>query len=235
MVLAKQIKAERQTWLKKDWAAQGKDLPDNKRVLVAPGKSYRFEEILENSLETKGDQLAGHALVKLAYGQGSWYLYTRDWQYPWDIVAPYHGNLPEWHEVDWEDYLAPVSKYFKVAEVVKCSRDRIPQGEEVKKNIIAIARKLDEVRAWWRSPILVNSWNRPPDVERLIGGSGRNHPFGYSVDIRPKVGSIAEFERRFEREWYLPGKWLGGFGKGQRKGFIHLDLRKPEQPRTWIY
>ncbi|MGK7897717.1 MAG: D-Ala-D-Ala carboxypeptidase family metallohydrolase [Xenococcus sp. (in: cyanobacteria)] len=224
------------TWLKKDWTKQASQLDDTERAFVPIDKFYFFEELNENSLETQLSGQAGHAKVKLSYGAGEWYLFVEHWEFPWtEDTPPVLGNLPEWNEVQWDDWSSPVSKYFTAGEVAKYQRRRIPQDETIKKNVIQIARKLDQVRDWWGSPLLVNSWYRPLAVEREIGGSGANHPYGFAVDIRPKEGSVWDLQNRFEREWFDANKWAGGFGRGANKGFIHLDLRQPERPRKWNY
>ena len=181
--------------------------------------------------------MGGHVTVTLAHGSGTWYVFSEHWQFPWEQeVTPTFGeDLPEWDEVEWDNWSSPVSKYFTAGEVALHQRDRIPNSKSIKQNVIKIARKLDQIREWWGSPLLVNSWNRPPHVERRIGGSGANHPFGYAVDIRPQNGSVWDLQARFEQEWFNAGKWKGGFGRGANKGFIHLDLRLPESPRKWNY
>ena len=142
------------------------------------------------------------------------------------------GKQPEWHEVNWLDMSAPVSKHFTVKEVCLGQRERIPDSDEVKKNVIRVARKMDEIREWWGSPIAVNSWYRPWSVNRRIGSRSPNHPGGTGVDFRPLNGSTWEMQKRFEAEWYNAGRWQGGFGRGAKKGFIHVDLRGR---RSWNY
>jgi putative chitinase len=137
--------------------------------------------------------------------------------------------------VDWNNFNSRVSVYFTVGEVCNYETRRIPTDITIKNRILDLAQDLDKVREWWGSAIVSNSWYRPPEVEREVGGSGANHPYGFAADIRPAYGSIWDFQSRFEREWYWPGKWKGGFGKGANKGFIHLDKRNWGSPRTWNY
>lgn len=224
------------TWLKKDWEKQASQLDDTERAFAPIGKSYFFDELTENSLETETSGQAGHAKIKLAHGAGEWYLFVEHWKFPWsEDTTPVFGDLPEWDEVEWDNWTSPVSKYFTSGEVSLYQRDRIPTAKNIQQNVIQIARKIDQVRDWWGSPLLVNSWYRPPHVERRVGGTGANHPYGFAVDIRPKEGSVWDLQSRFEREWFDAGKWQGGFGRGAKKGFIHLDLREPNQPRKWDY
>lgn len=134
--------------------------------------------------------------------------------------------------IDWNDFSSKVSQYFTVGEVSLWKKDRIVTNKTHQKNVIRLATELDKVRDWWGSGLKVTSWYRPPHVEKTIGGSGANHPFGYAVDITPVKGSVITLQQRFQKEWYEAGKWNGGFGKGSRKGFIHLDLRSK---RMWNY
>jgi uncharacterized protein YcbK (DUF882 family) len=97
---------------------------------------------------------------------------------------------------------------------------------------LKLAKELDKVREWWGSGLRVTSWYRPPHAESAAKGSFANHPYGFAVDIAPVNGSVQELQRRFEAEWYRTGKWKGGFGRGAKKGFIHLDLRNR---RIWDY
>lgn len=135
-------------------------------------------------------------------------------------------------KISWSNFDSKVSKYFTVGEVALNQKDRIPVNPEHRRNIVRLAKLLDQVREWWGSPIRVTSWYRPPHVERRVGGSFHTHPFGLAADIAPANGRIAEFQNRFEKEWYQTGKWKGGFGRGAKKGFVHLDTKNK---RVWNY
>lgn len=159
------------------------------------------------------------------------------WQGKTEFIGPasYQLLLKESKEnppINWKDFNSKISKYFTVGEVALHQTDRLPTNPTHQANAVKLALKLDEVREWWGSPLTVNSWYRPPRVERRIGGSFANHPFGFAADIRPSNGSIWDFQRRFEKEWYNTGKWNGGFGRGAVRGFCHFDLRSR---RAWNY
>jgi len=229
------IIANQDTWLKKDWQKQASQLDDTERAFVPVAKSYQIEAFWEQSLEISGDA-AAHGKVVLAHKAGQWWIYVSHWDFSWDekplTSLPPNEKLPDWNEIDWTDFSQPVSRYFTVGEVSLYQRNRIVRQAPIQQNAVKIARYLDKIREWWGSPLLVNSWYRPPDVERAVGGSGANHPYGFAGDIRPQHGSIWDFQQRFENEWYNAGKWNGGFGRGARRGFIHLDLR---HKRVWSY
>jgi N-acetylmuramoyl-L-alanine amidase len=230
----KTIQALDDTLLKKDWSKQGGELDKTQKEFVPKGTSYSIQMFQESSLETP---LAGHALIELANGTGEWYIFLKHWQLPWTRLETHATvkTLPEWNQVDWENWSSPVSRYFNVGEVTLWEPERIPSDNTERQNIIKIARKLDEVRQWWGSPLLVTSWYRPMWLERKIKGSEANHPFGFAVDLYPAKGSAWDFQSRFEQEWYKTGKWQGGFGCGANKGFIHLDLNPRLGQRTWPY
>jgi N-acetylmuramoyl-L-alanine amidase len=229
-----EIKATSDTWLKKDWSKQASELDDTQKAFVPKGKSYLIKQFQESSLEINS---GGNALVELGWGAGKWYVFVDHWQLPWTRTHKQSTILisPELSQVDWHDWSSPVSCYFNVGEVTLCQTRRIPTDSNHRQNVIELARRLDEVRKWWGSALLVNSWYRPPAVEREVGGSGANHPFGFAVDLRPARGSVWELQLRFEQEWYNAGKWQGGFGRGANKGFIHLDLNSKLGRRVWNY
>jgi len=225
-----EIQAIQDTILKKDYRIQSIYLASDRKVNVPKGKVYKVTHIEERGAET---DMGGHFRIDLAYGAGTWYLFGDHWQLPWQTVSDASLiKLPEWNEVNWSDWKSPVSKYFTVGEVTLRQQERIPSSAKVKKNVILVARHMDEIREWWGAPIGVNSWYRPWAVNNRIGSRAPNHPNGYGVDFRPMGGSIWEMQKRFESEWYDKGRWKGGYGRGAKKGFIHVDLRNR---RCWNY
>lgn len=223
------IEALQDTWLKRDYRPAD-ELSEHYKKFVKKGERYPVDSYDERDA---GTDFGGHILVNMAYGTGTWYIYSLHWQMPWQIVVEKPpAKVPEWDQVDWNNWSAPVSKYFTVGEVTNMSRERIPTATDIKKNIIAIARQMDDIREWWDGPLGVNSWYRPWAVNTRIGSRAPNHPGGYAVDFRPLNGSVWDLQARFQKEWYDTGKWKGGFGLGANKGFIHIDLR---DRRVWNY
>ncbi|MEM9216461.1 MAG: D-Ala-D-Ala carboxypeptidase family metallohydrolase [Cyanobacteria bacterium P01_F01_bin.150] len=225
------IEALQDTWLKKDFQHNADQLDVNQKIKVLKGKCYPVTTYDEKVPET---DRGGHFEVTLAYEAGTWYIFAEHWLLPWQrLTVAASTVIPEWNEVNWHDYSAPVSKYFNVGEVTNMSKERIPTDTNIKKNIIKVARCMDEIREWWGGPLAVNSWYRPPHVNARIGSRAPNHPGGYAVDFRPlSGGTIWELQKRFKSEWYDTGRWNGGFGLGAQKGFIHIDLR---HRRIWDY
>ena len=223
------------TALKLDPLTQS-DSPNNKGKIEEKAGVKLWVEIEENEDEDEDNlnkpNSHGHLKVDVL-NVGEYYIWPEHWKLESQkVITEPPVVLPMWDDINWHDWSSPVSKYFTVGEVTNMSRERIPTDTQIKKNIIAIARKMDDIREWWGGPLGVNSWYRPWHVNKRIGSSAPNHPNGYAVDFRPLNGDIGELERRFEAEWYNAGKWNGGFGKGSKKGFVHVDLRGK---RMWLY
>lgn len=223
------IEALQDTWLKRSHRPAA-ELSEYYKKFVKKGDRYPVDSYDERAADT---DFGGHLRIELGYGMGTWFIYALHWQLPWQVALEEpEPKVPEWNQIDWNNWKAPVSKYFTVGEVTNMSRERIPTRAETKKNIVAIARHMDNIREWWGGPLGVNSWYRPWHVNTRIGSRAPNHPGGYAVDFRPLNGSVWNLQDRFKKEWYDAGKWSGGFGLGARKGFVHLDLRGK---RMWPY
>lgn len=117
-----------------------------------------------------------------------------------------------------------ISQFFTEYEVTNGDERRIPEKDsEVERNVFAMARELDKVRAEWGAPIGVTSWYRPPAVNKEIGGASfSQHLNGGAVDIYALDGRDYAFED------FLDAHWGGGLGYGvaSGRGFTHLDLRE---------
>jgi hypothetical protein len=226
------ITAKVDTYLKKFWQLQADDLKEHQKVFVPKGRSYAVANYKEFDLH---QPMASHVEVDLAFKQGTWYIFPAHWTLPWEIPdfkTPFSSDISH-TTVDWEDFNSPVSEYFTVGEVCLYQKDRIVRATSHKINVVTLAKKLDSVRKWAGCPLIVNSWYRPPHINARVGGvANSRHCTGDAADIRPTKGSIQEFQLNFEKEWYDAGKWEGGFGRGARKGFIHLDTY---YKRIWNY
>ncbi|MEM1425825.1 MAG: D-Ala-D-Ala carboxypeptidase family metallohydrolase, partial [Cyanobacteria bacterium P01_H01_bin.130] len=97
--------------------------------------------------------------------------------------------------------------------------DRIPTSSTIARNIITMARRMEQVRSrLGNRPLRITSWYRPPAVNRAIGGARNStHLQGHGVDF-VVVGLSARSAQRILDPW-----WSGGLGYGPN--FTHLDNR----------
>ncbi len=129
--------------------------------------------------------------------------------------------------IDWSNPKTKISKYFTVYEVTKGSSERIPTDPSIQQNIIDLAQKLDQLREAWGSPIGIRSWYRPPSINAAVGGHPNSyHISGKAADIYPTNRKIYQFQK------FVQQNWIGGIGKGARRGFVHVDTGRV---RTWSY
>lgn len=95
----------------------------------------------------------------------------------------------------------------------------IKSALQVETTIIETAKKLDAVRDKFdKRPIYVNSWYRPPYINKSVGGSKLSrHQFGDAVDIRSYYFSPQHIYSILEPHHY------GGLSV--YSGFVHIDWR----------
>ena len=103
---------------------------------------------------------------------------------------------------------------------------RIPPDEAIVDNIIALARELQKARNQVGRPFRVNSWYRPPAVNRAVGGASRSqHLSGRAVDL-----VITGYSGRRAANVVMPW-WRGGVGiYSNLPNVLHLDIGSR---RTW--
>ena len=89
----------------------------------------------------------------------------------------------------------------------------------IERNIINTAKALDQVRKMLGDrPIYVNSWYRPPHINRQVGGAKfSRHQYGDAVDIRSNYHSPQAI--------YKLLKDLHPGGLGRYYNHVHLDWR----------
>lgn len=95
--------------------------------------------------------------------------------------------------------------------------------KDVKRNIIHVANLLQLARNELDFSIPISSWWRSARVEKLVGGSGANHPTGGAVDPALSGKQLQDFLNFF-------AQFKMGIGRGLRQG--HIDLGPK---RTWPY
>ena len=100
-------------------------------------------------------------------------------------ISPHFGKGGTAMAIDWANPASKISKYFKVKEALwlpQWNKLHVPTEDE-KKNIIAMAEKMDLVRDFIQFPITINCWMRPTEYNKLIGGAPHSmHIVGSAVD-----------------------------------------------------
>jgi uncharacterized protein YcbK (DUF882 family) len=134
-------------------------------------------------------------------------------------------------KTDWFNWRSPVSKYFTVGEVTNRDSRRIPKDMLTKRRIKKFAAELDKLREKYKYPIRINSWYRPADINKSVGGvSNSQHIFGWAADVEfvaPNTRTKLDIEQDLNKTW------KGGVGLGAaRKGFTHIDMGPR---RRWSY
>ncbi|MBE9127503.1 MULTISPECIES: YcbK family protein [unclassified Coleofasciculus] len=97
---------------------------------------------------------------------------------------------------------------------------RIPENETIVNNIIALARQLQRARNQIDRPFQVNSWYRPPAINRAVGGARYSqHLYGKAVDIQVSGYSGRRLSNAV-MSW-----WPGGVGiYSNLPKVVHLDI-----------
>ena len=126
-------------------------------------------------------------------------------------------NIPGYGQVGANDLIIP-GGHFTWGEATK-GGSRIPVNSSISRNIVKMAKRMEEVRAKvGNRSISVTSWYRPPAVNRAVGGASRStHLSGHGVDFNVSGLSPRSVQRILD-PW-----WSGGLGYGRT--FTHLDNR----------
>lgn len=111
----------------------------------------------------------------------------------------------------------------RIPQVINHSNPRLAvTAEEAKSlvtSIIAVATRLEDVRKTFDNrSIKINSWYRPPNINKSVGGvPDSRHIIGDGVDI------VVEGISAWDVYDKLNPIWRGGLGKA--RSFTHLDCR----------
>lgn len=128
-------------------------------------------------------------------------------------------QLPDGSAVELQQPILP-GGHFTWAEATH-NGSRVPATVEVVANIRRIAAALREVRhRLGDEPLRVTSWYRPPQVNRMVGGSPNSrHIQGDAVDFaHPRLSPREVYER-------LNAWWNDRGGLAYGAGFVHIDAR----------
>ena len=101
------------------------------------------------------------------------------------------------------------------------SDERWPTQKAEVDNAIRLVKAFGEVRRRYGKPLAINSGFRPPAVNRRIGGATRSqHIYFKALDIRPLDGNFPKLLQAVRAT-----SSVKGIGLGQKRGFIHMDIR----------
>ena len=106
---------------------------------------------------------------------------------------------------------------------------RIPASRQVVGGIIRAAQALEEVRSRLGDrSIQINSWYRPPHINRAVGGASRSrHVLGDAVDFVHADFRPAQVRSKLDAWWGISG------GLANAQTFTHLDCRGYKA--RWVY
>ncbi|MEM9770226.1 MAG: D-Ala-D-Ala carboxypeptidase family metallohydrolase [Cyanobacteria bacterium P01_D01_bin.73] len=220
---------------------QSSDLAENEKVMVAPGSflisaaksdGKHYMLTLVDSLEDRtewyafGEHIkfenADELLEKGKAAKESEQAQKEAKKPEPETVAPPRDrgrmiNIPGYGQVGTNDLIIP-GGHFTWGEATK-GGSRIPVDTSISRNIVKMAKRMEEVRAKvGNRSISVTSWYRPPAVNRAVGGASRStHLSGHGVDFNVSGLSPRSVQRILD-PW-----WSGGLGYGRT--FTHLDNR----------
>lgn len=119
----------------------------------------------------------------------------------------------------------------RIPKVINHSNSKLAvtleEAEKAVNQIIMIATRLEDVRRTFDNrSIKINSWYRPPHINKSVGGvSDSRHITGDGVDI------VVDGIRAWDVHDKLNPIWRGGLGKA--RSFTHLDCRATNT--RWLY
>lgn len=110
-------------------------------------------------------------------------------------------------------------------------RDGTPVPDEYIPNVIEVAKNLQVLRDYLKTPIIINSGYRTPAYNKKVGGvSNSQHLYGKAADIRSTKYTPAQV-RSAILELIDRGEMRSG-GLGWYDNFLHYDIGNPRQ---WDY
>lgn len=129
--------------------------------------------------------------------------------------------------VDWSNPNCKLSQFFSVREALWLSTwgrlATIDDGltDVIKGNLVKLSTKLDQLRVFFNTPMIVTSMYRPPEYSRLVGGTMTDvHTRGLACDF------TMDFDESLNqvKEALIPR--LDAFGIRLERGttnWIHID------------
>lgn len=130
-----------------------------------------------------------------------------------------------------------ISTYFTYGEAIASATaarhgiDNTPDNPALAR-IILTARKMDSLRRFLGGPVIVTSWYRSPEVNRLIGSKPTSqHVQGEAVDFRcPQFGTPAQIVKAIRHLHF--DQLILEYPDGPGGGWVHVSFT--EQPRQQV-
>jgi len=253
------IRALTDTWIKKT-TDQARALPDSQKAFVPAGTKFRIiaalppedghilATISKNIANADNSSMTNTWLFGAPINHSEIWEIVEDNRFPPTeaVVAPpkskkligdYFKKKPRGKIIEIPGrgkvgLLDPVFESYPWATWGEVTRDgtRIPINSDVTNWIEKVTVAVQPIRNEF-GPLQVNSWYRPPGINRAVGGAPNSrHINGDAVDICPLKASIVTVQNYCLKYWgTLEGSRLGlgvgGVGKGAHRGFVHLDCR----------
>ncbi|MBD2460508.1 DUF882 domain-containing protein [Oscillatoria sp. FACHB-1407] len=233
------LRVTRDTVLKRR-PVDSSQLPANERVAIAQGTTLVLESYAY--ADNTGD-FNDHIKFAIKYAKdyvndlSTWYVYElharveRENKVLYPIPKPtptptptprFNGRsfkLPGNNSTFFTDQPIIPGGSFTWGEATK-NATRIPPTVEIVNNIIALARELQKARNQIGRPFKINSWYRPPAINRAVGGATRSqHLTGRAVDVQ-----VSGYSGRRAAN-ALMAWWNGGIGiYSNLPNVLHLDI-----------
>jgi len=92
--------------------------------------------------------------------------------------------------------------------------------ESIKQEVISTAVVMDTIRNFYNTPVIITSWVRTPEYNKLIGGAPKSHHLeGTAVDFVVQGVSVAAVHRDLsEGRLNLPVRW-----EADATTWVHID------------
>jgi uncharacterized protein YcbK (DUF882 family) len=131
--------------------------------------------------------------------------------------------------IDFDEYKQEyITEHFKISEFR--SKDGAEMSDEVRFNIVTLAKQLEVLRSVLKVPIHINSGYRSTAYNLAVGGVYNSyHVLGKAADIWTKEVRPKEIASTLQSLMRNGDIYIGGIGL--YKTFVHYDIRL--QHRFW--
>lgn len=132
-----------------------------------------------------------------------------------------------------------ISKHFTFHEAIGSNKGkawhlRNYPSKKNYKNIVYTARRMEKIRKIIGKNLIINSWYRSGNINRLVGGSSSSaHKDGLAVDFKIKgKGSLSKALRKIKKSGYSYDQII----YHSKSNYIHISFRRNKRKeRKKIY